>query len=596
MTGSLADHIAAAQQLEQSGAWDAAVRAYDAALAEAPKLAEAHFNRANLLRRAGRYQDALDGYDRALALRPRWAAVHLNRGALLAERGQAGAAVAAYREATRIEPQNNRAWSNLGNALSALGRHQEAIAALRTALRLAPESAIGLFNLGNALTAAGKPVEATQSFMAALVQQPDMAEAAVNLAARLRQLGQPDAALQAAQVAVNAAPALPQAQLALASAQYDLGYFVAAEASLRAALALSPGWALALANLGLVLSAQGQLDEALRAYDDAIVHAPDEAQALFGRANCLLAMGDFARGWPAFTARRKMPETDRRVFSQPVWQGEAAEGRTLLVHAEQGFGDTLQFVRFAPLVAGRSGAQVILEVQPELVRLLRNLPGVARVMPRGARLPPFDLHVAMMDLACVFSPELAAMAPYIATDPALVAAHPLPPAPGGLRVGLVWAGQSRPDQPHAFAMDRRRSLQLQDFAALAPICRDAGISLVSLQYGKPADQLKAPPACLEIIDGLRGISDFAGTAAILAQLDLVIAVDTSTAHLAAAMGREVWLLSRFDACWRWMRDRSDSPWYPTLTVFRQARPNDWRGPIEAVCRRLEKVRKQSVLF
>jgi tetratricopeptide (TPR) repeat protein len=586
MTGTLADHIAAAQALEQRGAWEAAVLAYEVALAEAPNLAEAHFNRANLLRRAGRQREALAGYDSALALRPRWAAAHLNRGALLAEQGHHGIAIGAYRRATAIEPKNDRAWGNLGNALSALGRHQEAIAALRTARRLAPESAVGLFNLGNALSAAGKPAEAAQAYMAALVRRPDMAEAAVNLSSRLRQLGQPEAAHQAAQQAVNMAPALPQAQMALGTAQYDLGHFAAAEACLRAALAFHPGWALALANLGLVLAAQGRLDEALAAYDAAIARAPDEPQALFGRATCLLAMGDFARGWPAFAARSRMPETDKRGFRQKLWRGEAAEGRTLLVHAEQGLGDTLHFVRFAPLAAARWGARVILEVQAPLVRLLQGLPGLTRVIPRGAKLPGFDLHVPMLDLPGLFTPDLAAEKPYLVADPLLVAANPLPPAPGKLRVGLVWAGQSRPDQPHAFAMDRRRSLKLQDFAMLAKLCREGAISLVSLQHGKPAEQLRAPPPGLEIIDGLAGISDFADTAAIVAQLDLVIAVDTSTAHLAAAMGKTVWLLSRFDACWRWMHGRSDSPWYPTLTIFRQERPNDWRGPIEAVCGRL----------
>jgi tetratricopeptide (TPR) repeat protein len=582
----LAAHIAAAQEMERVGAWEGAVLAYEAALAEAPMLAEAHFNRANLLRRAGRHHEALAGYDRALALRPGWAAAHLNRGAVLAVQGQDGDAVAAYRAATRIEPRNNFAWSNLGNALSALRRHQEAIAALRTALRLAPERAIGHFNLGNAFTAAGRPAEAAQSFLAALIRQPDMAAAAVNLSARLRQLGQPAAALQAAQMAVSIAPALPQAQMALGTAEYDLGHFAAAEACMRAALAGQPGWPLALANLGLVLSAQGRLDEALAAYDAAILASPDEVQALFGRATCLLAMGDYARGWPAFAVRFKMPGAGRRGFRQPVWRGEPAAGRTLLVHAEQGFGDTLQFVRFAPLAAARSGAQVVLEVQPELLRLLKGMPGVARVMPRGARLKPFDLHVPLMDLAGVFTPELAA-SPYLAADPSLVAAHSLPPAPGRRRVGLVWAGQSRPDQPHAYAMDRRRSLRLRDFARLAPLCRAGGISLVSLQHGPPAEQLKAPPPGLLIADGLAGISDFAETAAIVAQLDLVVAVDTSTAHLAAAMGKTVFLLSRFDACWRWMRGRRDSPWYPTLTVFRQERPNDWRGPIEGIFEKLK---------
>jgi hypothetical protein len=191
----------------------------------------------------------------------------------------------------------------------------------------------------------------------------------------------------------------------------------------------------------------------------------------------------------------------------------------------------------------------------------------------------------MMDLPRIFAPSLLALAPaapYIKPDPVLVAAHRLPEAGGGLRIGLVWAGRSRPDQPHAFAMDRRRSLSLQDFAPLAPLSRSGEIQLVSLQFGPPASQLNTPPDGLVIADALAGITDFADTAAVVSQLDLVIAVDTSTAHLAGAMGKPVWLLSRFDACWRWMHGRSDSPWYPTLTLFRQNRPNEWGEVITQV--------------
>jgi tetratricopeptide (TPR) repeat protein len=586
MSQTLAAHIEAAQECERRQAWDDALRAYEAALAEAPLLAEAHFNRANLLRRQGRSAEALAGYGRTLAIHPRWAAAHLNRGALLAEQGRTVDAIAAFRLATRFEPRHDRAWGNLGNALSRLGRHQDAVAALQTAVRLAPQSAIAQFNLGNALTEAGRPADAAQAFLAAIGLDPAMAEAAVNLSARLRQLGAPEAALNAAQLAVHATPTLPQAQLALGNALYDLGQFGEAEACLRRAVSLRPGWALALANLGLVLSAQGGLDRALQAYDAAIASEPGHAQALFGRATCLLAMGDFGRGWPAFAARFLMPGVPRRGFRQPVWRGEPAEGRILLVHAEQGFGDTLQFVRFAPLVAAASGARVILEVQPELVRLLTCLPGVERVVPRGAKLPRFDLHCPMLDLPGIFAPALESEAPYIAADPDLVAAHRLPDAGAVLRVGMVWAGQSRSDMPHAFAMDRRRSLSLQDLEPLAALSRGRDVRLVSLQFGPPAGQLKNPPDGLVIVDGLAGVKDFADTAAIVSQLDLVIAVDTSTAHLAGAMGKPVWLLSRFDACWRWMLGRSDSPWYPTMTLFRQSSPNAWGEVIAEVARRL----------
>jgi tetratricopeptide (TPR) repeat protein len=447
-----------------------------------------------------------------------------------------------------------------------------------------PVSAIGHFNLGNELTAAGRTAEAARCFLTAITLDPGLAEAAVNLSGRLRQLGAPEAAVQAAGLALNAAPALPHAHLALGSALYDLGQFSQAEASLRAALQLQPAWSTALANLGLVLAAQSRLHDALGAYDAAVAHAPDNVQARFGRATCLLALGDFARGWQEFSVRAEMPEAQHRGFTQPVWRGEAATGRTLLVHAEQGFGDTLQFVRFVPRIAERAGARVILEVQPELVRLLGCLPGIDRVIPRGATPPDFDLHIRMLDLAGIFAPTIEALAPahpYLRADPGLVAARPLPPAEGALRIGLVWAGQSRPDQPHAFAMDRRRSLTLSAFAPLAPLCRAGAIKLFSLQHGPPADQLKAAPDGLDVTDAMSGISDFADTAAIVSQLDLVIAVDTSTAHLAAGLGREVWLLSRYDACWRWLHGRSDSPWYPSMTLLRQPHPGDWSSAMTA---------------
>jgi len=601
MTQTLSAHIANALSLERAGAIDGAVSAYEAALVEAPDLAEAHFNRANLLARAGRHHDALAGFDHALALRPRWAAAHLNRGALLAALGQMNGAIAAYRMAVHLEPRNDFAWSNLGNALSSLSRHQEAIDALRTARRLAPKNAIAAFNLGNALTASGRTAEAAQAFFDAVTLDAGMAAAAVNLSGRLRELGAPEAALQAAQMAVNAAPGLPQAHTALGNAFYDFGAFAEAEACHRRALALNQGCERTLANLALALSAQGRFAEALSAYEAAIARAPDYPQARFGRATAFLATGDFARGWPAFAARHAMPEVRPRAFKEPVWQGEAATGQKILVHAEQGFGDTLQFVRFVPRISAFCGARVILEVQRPLVRLLQKLPGVAEVLAAGDELPRFDLHCPMLDLPGIFArnlESLAPAAPYLEADPALVASRPLPSSEGALRVGLVWAGQSRPGLPHAFAMDRRRSLTLGAFGPLAPICRSGAIRLFSLQHGEPAGQLQTPPDGLVIEDLLAGVSDFAETAASIAQLDLVIAVDTSTAHLAAAMGKPVWLLSRFDACWRWLHGRSDSPWYPTLTLFRQERPNDWGGPVAAIAARLgaKDIKKKGLLF
>ncbi len=514
------------------------------------------------------------------------AAAQLNRGALLADLGRLREASIAARTATSIEPQNPAAWINLGNALSRLGRHHDAISALDRATKLQPDNALAAFNRGNALAAAGRTRDAIDALLRAISLDPHFAAAAVNLSSRLRELGLTEPARDAARLAVQEAPALPQAWVTLGNALYDLAAFDDAAICQRQALALDPASLPAQVNLAQVLAAQGHHAEALALNEAAIATAPDMPEPQLGRATCLLALGDYARGWAANQARWRQPGNPPRPFTAPLWRGGTIAGRKILIHAEQGLGDTLQFVRFVPRVA-ELGAKIMLEVQPPLVRLLKTLPGI-EVVPRGAKLKSFDLHCPMLDLAGIFATsleDLAPAAPYVAAQPDWIAARPLPATPGALRVGLVWAGKARTEMPHALAMDRRRSLPLSTFAPLAPLCAEGRIALFSLQLGPPAEQLKTTD--LPIAEALAGVTDFAETAGIVAQLDLVIAVDTSTAHLAAAMGKPVWLLSRFDACWRWLHARSDTPWYPSMTLFRQPGPNDWATPIAEIVARLK---------
>ena len=246
------------------------------------------------------------------------------------------------------------------------------------------------------------------------------------------------------------------------------------------------------------------------------------------------------------------------------------DGRTILLHAEQGLGDSLQMARYAPLVAGRGG-RVILEVQAPLVRLLRGLPGVAQIVAAGEALPAFDLHCPLFSLPLAFGTRLEAVpaAPYLRADPVLVDAWRQRMVAGeGLRVGLVWAGAARigPD------VNQERSIAP---AQLAPLAEVPGLCFYSLQMHEGGAAAIPTVPGLTIHDLTADITDFADTAALVAQLDLVISVDTSTAHLAAGMGKPVWLLSRYNGCWRWLAERSDSPWYPSLTVFRQRQPSDW---------------------
>ena len=268
-----------------------------------------------------------------------------------------------------------------------------------------------------------------------------------------------------------------------------------------------------------------------------------------------------------------------RKFACPQWRGEDLADKTIFLHSEQGYGDTIQFLRYVPLLASRGG-RVILEVPPSLGRLAEQLQGAAQVFASGAVTPAADFFCPLLSLPRAFGTTVATIpgeVPYLAADRAAVAAWRRRLADlEGLRVGLVWAGNPRPNQPGANRIDRRRSVTLGHFANLAEV---PGVSFVSLQKGQAASQTRSPPPGLLVHDWTDELTDFADTAALIEALDLVISVDTSVVHLAGALGKPTWLLNRFDTCWRWLLNRDDSPWYPTLRQFRQPSPGDWNSVI-----------------
>ena len=296
----------------------------------------------------------------------------------------------------------------------------------------------------------------------------------------------------------------------------------------------------------------------------------------------LLARGDLAAGWDEYEWRWKTPQmvNYQRGFAQPLWLGEPAEGRTLLIYAEQGFGDTLQFCRYVPMAAER-GARIILEVPRHLFRLMHSLPGVTQVVAHGETLPPFDLQCPMLSLPLALGTTtleaIPATVPYLHADTMQVAAWRARLAAmghQGVRVGLVWAGSPRKQLAIASALDRRRSIAPE---RLAPLFTLPGVQFFSLQKDGPA-----PPAEFALLDVMHEMGDFADTAGLIANLDLVISVDTSVAHLAGALGKPVWVMDRSDPCWRWLVGRSGSPWFPTLRLFRQPEPGDWQAVIDGV--------------
>lgn len=451
---------------------------------------------------------------------------------------------------TAMETSATQATFATALGLHRAGRWVQAVAVYDRLLD-GPLAASAYANRGAALRRLGRPGEAVASCIEAVARRPDLAEAYANIGAILQESDHPLAALDACRKAVALAPGLHAPYLAMAHARQDRGDHGEALALLRRAADLAPALASVRYNL----------------------------------AEALLLHGDFEAGWRAYEARWQAGELalKRPSPAGPDWTGEDLTGKTLLVHEEQGFGDSLQFIRLIPLVKAR-GARVIVQCRQPLVRLLSGVEGVDAVVTDLPGRDSYDFCVPLMSLMRLLGvtvDRIPAAVPYLA-PPADAAGRwaAVLRGCGGLRVGLVWAGDPRLGHAAATRTDARRSLRL---AQLTPLLTVEGVSWVSLQKGPAAVQAKEElPAGTAILDPMGGVTDFADTAAIVRQLDLVIGVDTSVVHLAGALGVPVWVLSRFSGCWRWLLDRDDSPWYPTLRLFRQQRPGDWAPVVERV--------------
>jgi tetratricopeptide (TPR) repeat protein len=467
----------------------------------------------------------------------------------------------------------------LGLLARETGRLELAIGLTEQAIAINPRVAVYHSNLGNMLGEQGNLEESMACFVRALALDPDFAEAQSNLAHTLGQLGRLEEAVALGCAALNIRADSAPALHSLGNLLWQVGRIDESVECCRRAVALRPDDAESHNILGIALRQQGALAEALACSRKAVALKPDMPEAHTNLAMALLAQGAFAEGWAEYEWRWQAGEMPSvaRDFAQPQWRGEPAAGRTLLVHAEQGFGDTLQFCRFATSAASL-GLRVILEVPAPLLRLMRGLPGVERVIAAGDALPAFDLHCPMLSLPLALGTTLETIPSpigYLHADPAQAAMWRarLGGAPG-LRVGLAWAGNPRPHSPGAAAIDRRRSI---DPALLAPLMAIPGVRFGSVQKGGPP-----APSEFPLLDAMDEMADFADTAALIANLDLVISIDSAVAHLAAALGRPVWLLDRFDCCWRWLIGRRDSPWYPTLRIYRQPRPSDWPSVLAEV--------------
>jgi tetratricopeptide (TPR) repeat protein len=526
----------------------------------------------------------------ALQISPNDFDAHNALGIALGRQKKWAEAEMSFRHLIRVSPERSDGYNNLGVTLVEQGKLEEAEACYRGALRLNPNSAESLNNLGNALRGQGKLADAEVSFQNAIRLSPNYAEAHHNLGLVLKEQGRLDDAHAAYRRAIELRPTYAEAFNNLGNVLNAQQRFAEAEACYRRVLQLNPGNAEAHSNLGVLLTDEGRLDEAAEHYAEAIRIDPNYASAHYNFGIHLLLRGDFALGWSEYEWRwkvRKVPPYGR-PFQQPLWDGSPLDGRTILLHTEQGLGDSIQFVRFASLAKSR-GATVVVECQPPLVTLFSRASGVDHALPEGSALPRFDVQAPLMTLPHVLRTSVAtipAPVPYLTADPDQVAFWRSTWAPlAGLKVGIVWRGNPRHKN------DRNRSVPLTAFAPLASV---AGVHLVSLQKGPAREEIapfKAQHPLLEWDDRAdRGDGSFLDTAAVVTALDLVISVDTAAVHLAGALGVPVWCALPAIPDWRWLLGRDDSPWYPTLRLFRQTRPGDWTGVFARMAEELHRVK------
>jgi Tfp pilus assembly protein PilF len=450
-----------------------------------------------------------------------------------------------YRQVLQQQPNQVDALQLLGVIVYQSGQLEDAIAYYRQALALNPALSQVHGNLGIALKQQGLLEEATQHYQKAIALNPNSAQFHYNLGIALRELDR----LESATLHFKQATALQQNFVEA----YD--------------------------NLGDVLEQQGQYEEALVCYDKAIGLKPDFAMAHWHRAEVLLRRGEFSRGFAEYEWRWGIGIFGQKpTFEAPPWDGSHLKGKTILLYGEQGYGDRIQFIRYAPLVRERGGRVIAVCLAP-LTQLLTTVPGIERVLDLDAEVPEFDVHAGLMSLPLLLgtTPQtIPAQIPYLKV-PELSKIKLEAPTNTRLKVGIVWAGN---------AMNRnlrRRTCGLQSFF---PLLETPGVAFYSLQVGSRSQDLTALPASIQVQDLSSQLRNFTDTAAVIAQLDLVISIDTSVAHLAGALGKPVWVLLPFVAEWRWMLRREDSPWYPTMRLFRQESLGDWSGVMARVAEAL----------
>ncbi|MEX2113519.1 MAG: tetratricopeptide repeat protein [Pirellulales bacterium] len=575
--------LSAAFEHHQAGHADQAEQLYRQILAVEPHQPDTLHLLGVLCMQSGKNEQAVELISQSFALRPTHVETANHLGAAYGALGRYEEAVTVLRRAAQMAPQDASIHYNLGTALRNANRPQESIVSLRHAVAADPKLAEAHYNLGNTLRELKQYDQSEASYRAALAARPDYIRAIINLGHLLRELKRYDEAIDVLQRAIAIDPNHAGAHTNLGTTIRDTGRYAEAVPVLQRAIELNPLSAEAYNNLGTTYHALGQSDEAGRCYDEALRINPELADAHLSRATWRLRNGDLAGGFEEYEWRWKTKVFADRGFAQPRWNGEELSGRTILLYAEQGLGDTLHFVRLAALARQRGG-RVIVECHAPLVDFLAGCSLADVVIPLHSPLPAFDVHAPLMSLPHILklTPDQFWHGPYLAADPQRVAfwRQRLAPFPG-FRVGICWRG----NREHVF--DAQRTLPL---AALAPLARVPGVRLVNLQKDATDDELSQ--AGVEVIGGFehdaRPTDSFADAAAVIQQLDLVITVDTSVAHLAGGLATPTWVAISANPDWRWQHTGDRTPWYPTLRLFRQEKLHHWDEAIERIARELAK--------
>jgi tetratricopeptide (TPR) repeat protein len=592
----------------RQGRQDTAIGHFQSALRLQPQHVEAHFNLGNALRYQCKVNEAIASYRQVLDLQPDHVHAQNNLGALLLGQGHLEEAISCFQRALQLKPDLAETCNNLGNAYVRQDKVIEAIANYRRCLEIRPNFAEGWYNLGNALKGLGKLDEAVQCYRESLRLKPGYAEAYNNLGSALTLQEKLDEAIIAYQEALRIKP------------NYDAAYYNWANALARQdkldeaiqhyhrALQLKPDNPAALTNLGNLHHQRGEFAEALTCFHSALKYDPGHAETHFNRALLLLLKGDWAQGWPEYEWRLQTPDFPPCPLRQPRWDGSPLAGRTLLVLAEQGLGDTMLFVRFVLLLRQR-GDHVVLQCQPPMLPFLSASMGAADLVPQGGLLPHFDVYSPLLSLPGVLGAiptNIPADIPYLHANSGLVqrwrqemsgvgrpasgvgktlfdTGHQTQDTGRAFKVGIAWQGT------RTFRGDRQRSIPLKNFAALSQV---DGVQLISLQKGSGVEHLGAwpgPNAPATLGNRFDECGAFTDTAAVMRRLDLIVSSDTALPHLAGALGVPVWVALALVPDWRWQLQREDCQWYPTMRLFRQKEYGRWEEAFDRMAAELTKV-------